>query len=92
MKWRIPLVENNKLISDNKDNTKLLTLYFVSNAVKIPKIPEFSDTNLQAENISHPIYKVILKYKNNPSIITIKNTKSGSDFYFCKISLNDVFK
>ena len=45
-------------------------------------MPEFSETNPQAENIFQLIFKVILKYKNHPSIIAIKNARSGSGFYF----------
>lgn len=40
----------------DKGNTELLNLFFC-NTVKNLKIPEFSDTNPQAENIFHPIFK-----------------------------------
>ena len=35
---------------------------------------------------------MILKYKNHPSIITIKNARNRSGFCFCGVSVNDVFK
>ena len=88
---KITLVEDNKIISEDKDNAELLNSFF-SNAVKNLKISEFGDSNPLAENIPHPIFKAILKYKNHPTIIVIKKTRNGPGFYFCGVSVNDVFK
>ena len=87
---KITLVEDNKIISEDKDNAELLNSFF-SNAVKNLKIPEFSDSNPVAENILHPIFKAILNYKT-PSIVAIKNARNGPGFYFCEVTFNDVFK
>ena len=81
------LVEDNKIISEDKDNAELLNPFFC-NALKNIKIPEFSDSNPLAENIPHPIFKVILKYKDHPSVITIKNARNGPRFCFCGVSIN----
>ena len=51
-----------------------------NNAVKNLNIPEFSDSNPLTENIPHPIFQAILKYKNHPNIIAIKNAKNGPGF------------
>ena len=88
---KIKLVEDNKIISEDKDNAEILNSFF-SNAVKNLKIPEFSDSNPLAENTPHPIFKAILKYENHPSITAIKNARNGPSFYFCGVSVNDVFK
>ena len=88
---KITLVEANEIISEDKDNAEILNSFF-ANAVKNLKIPEFSNSDLQAENISHPIFKAILKYKNHPSIIAIKNARNGPSFYFCRVNVNDVRK
>ena len=48
---------------------------FFSNAVKNLKITEFSDTNPLAERLSNPTLNAILKYKNHPSIIPIRNVQ-----------------
>ena len=45
-----------------------------------------------AENIPHPNFKAILKYKNHPSTIAIKNARNGPGYYFCGVSVNDIFK
>ena len=78
---KITLVDDNKIISEDKDNAELLNLFF-SNAVKNLKIPKFSDSNPLAENIPHPVFKGILQYKNHPSIIAIKNAINGPGFIF----------
>ena len=70
---------------EDKGNVELLNSFF-SNAVKHFKFPKGSDSNPLAEFISHPIFKVMLKYKNHPSIIAIKNTRNGSGFSFCAYS------
>ena len=88
---KIILVEDNEIINEDKDNAGRLNSFF-SNAVKNLKIPGFSEINPLAENISHPIFKAILKYENHPSIIAIQNAKRGPGFYFFEVSANDVFK
>ena len=88
---KIILVEANEIISEDKDNAELLNSFF-ANAVKNLKIPEFSNSDPQAENISHPIFKAILKYKIHLSIIAIKNARNGPSFYFCRVNVNDVRK
>ena len=88
---KITLVEDDKIRSEDRDNAELLNSFF-SNAVKNLKIPEFSDSNPLAENIPYPIFKAILKYKHHPSTIAIKNVTNGPGFYFCGVSVNNVFK
>ena len=70
------------MISEDKDDAELLNSIF-SNAVKNLKIPKFSGSNPLAENIPHPIFKAILKYKSHPIIIATKNTRDGPSFCFC---------
>lgn len=41
-------------------------------SLKNLEIPEFSDPNHQAGNITHPIFKAIPKFNNHQSIIVIK--------------------
>ena len=64
---KVTLVEDNKIISEDKDNAELLNSFF-SNAVSNLKVSEFRDSSSLEKNIPHPIFKVILKYKNHPSI------------------------
>ena len=63
---------------------------FFSNAVIDLKIPDFHGAVLLADNISHPIFKAILKYANHPSTITIKDLNNASMFSFSNVSVADV--
>ena len=86
------LVEGDKITSEDKSNAEFLNSFF-SNAVKNLKIPEFNDINPPAENIPHPVFKAILKYKNHPSIIAIINERrNGLGFYFGEVSVDDICK
>ena len=42
--------------------------------------------------ISHPIFKAFMKFRNHPSITTIKNLDKGIRFDFCRLSVHDVVK
>ena len=89
---KITLVEGDKITSEDKSNAEIPNSFF-SNAVKNLKIPEFNDINTLAENIPHPVFKAIPKYKNHPSIIAIKNARrNGLGFYFSEVSVDDICK
>ena len=55
---------------------------FFSNAVSKLKIPDFHRAFPLADNISHLIFRDILKYTNSPSTVAIKNTNNTSSFSF----------
>ena len=90
-KEQILLVENDEIISENSKIAESLNCFF-SNIAKNLKIPGYRPYNDSLfENISHPILKVILKYRNYPSILTIgevcKNKlKKQPLFHFHKLS------
>ena len=84
-------VEGEEIINNNGENAEILNTFF-SNAVKNLKIPEHQDTDSHANNISHPIFKVNLKYRNHPSTVAIKNLNKGARFDFCRVSVQDVVK
>ena len=75
----------------NKVNAEILNKFF-SNAVKDLKIPEYQEADPHANNISHPIFKAIMKFRNHPSITAIKNLNKGTRFDFCRVSFQDVVK
>ena len=89
---KITLVEDETVTThDENKNAELLNLFF-SSAVKNLKIPEFSDTNPIAERLSDPTLKAILKYKNHPSIVAIRNANDNSHFHFNEVSVEEVYK
>ena len=42
--------------------------------------------------LSNPILKAILKYRNHPKIIAIRNANINPDFYFNKITVEEFYK
>ena len=75
----------------DEKNAELLNLFF-SSAVKNLKILEFSDTNPLGERFSDPVLKAILKYKNHPSIVAIRNANNNSHFHLKEVSVEEVYK
>ena len=88
---KITLVEGEDIINEDGENAKILNTIF-SNGFKKLKIPEYQETDSLANNIFHPIFKTILKYRNDVNIVTIKNLNKGSRFDFCRVRLQDVVK
>ena len=68
-------------MKNDEENADILNILF-SNAVKNLRIPDFSDTEPLADNISYPASKAIMKYRNHPSISAIKNKVSGKPLNF----------
>ena len=70
-----------EIVNDDVKIEEILNRYF-SNSVNDLKIPGFHGVVSLADNISHPIFRTILKYANHPSTITIKNLKNTLMFSF----------
>ena len=85
------LVEDETVTTQDEKNAELLNLFF-SSAVKDLKITEFSDTNTLAERLSDPVLKAILKYKNHPSIVAIRNANNNSHFHFNEVTVEEVYE
>ena len=80
---------DDEIVNDDVKIAQILNRFF-SNAVKDLKIPGFHGVVPLAHNISHPIFRAILKYANHPSTIAIKNLKNTSMFSFSNVSVPDV--
>ena len=76
------------------DDVKIAEIFnrFFSNAVIDLKISDFHGAVPLADNISHPIFRAILKYANHPSTIAIKDLNNTSMFSFSNVSAADVKK
>ena len=68
---KIHLNESGELINSESKTAEVLNEFF-SNIVKNLKIPEYENLNPNFEKVKDPVFKAILKYKNHPSIIAIK--------------------
>ena len=82
-------VEGGEIINEDGKNAEILNTFF-SNAVKNLKIPAYQDADPLANNISHPILKAIMKFRNHPSIIAIKDFNKNSRLDFCRVSVENV--
>ena len=78
-------------VTTQDEKNAVLNLLF-STAVKNLKIPEFSDTNPLAERLSDPTLTAILRYKNHPSIVAIRNENNNSHFHLNEVSVEEVYK
>ena len=90
---KITLVEKEELVSSESDVAQRFN-QFVSNIVKNLDIPKYvvGDTlHLNLKN--HPILMAILKYRDHPSIITIKRFRYQTvPFHFLYIDKKTVLK
>ena len=89
---KITLVDNEKIITNDKEIAKVLNDFF-SNIIKTLNIPKKDHTDSIVENVRDPTFKSILKYRKHPSILAIKRRiKSGPVFILNQIIKEDVLK
>ena len=56
------------------------------------KIPEYENLNRNFEKVKDPALKAILKYKNHPSVIAIKEKSKNSKFPFHEVDNEKIIK
>ena len=89
---KITLVDNEKIITNDKEIVKVLKDFF-SNITKNLNIPHKSHTYSVIEILRDPTLKAILKYCKHPCFLAIsRKTKSGPVFSFNCITKEDVMK
>ena len=71
---------------------KFRIFIFLSNTVKNLKLSEYQERDSLSNNISHPVFKATMKFRNHPNVTAIKNLNNGSRFNFCRVSVEDVIK
>ena len=83
LRGKIILTENKNLVLDYAEVVKCLNKFF-SNMVKSLKIPKYEvEDGLHLNMNRHPTLKAISKYRNYPSIISIRRFRHQvSDFNF----------
>ena len=89
---KITLVDNEKVITNDKEIAKVINDLF-SSIIKTLNIPQKNYTDSITENVRDPTLKAILKYRKHLSILAIKRKiKSGPVFIFNQITKEDVIK
>ena len=64
--------ENGELINSESKSAEELNEFF-SNIVRNLKIPEYDNLDPKFKKVKDPVFKAYLKYKDHPSIISIKD-------------------
>ena len=82
---KINLNENGELLKSESETAEVFNNFF-SNIVKNIKIPEYKNLNTNIENVKDPFLRAILKYKNHPSIIAIKEKSKNEKFSFHEVN------
>ena len=94
-KETINLSENGKILNNDNEIAITFNNYF-SNIIKklsLPSAKSYNEENI--DNITNPTYLAIEKYKNHPSILTIKNKMQSlghPSFSFQYVSHDQVLK
>ena len=78
--YKIHLIENNELIKSDSKTAETLNNFF-SNIVQNLNIARYTSEEPFIENIQDPTLKAILKYRNHPSIIAIRDKYKISECF-----------
>ena len=68
---------------------------FFSSIVPYHKIPEYSGNNASSENIADPVIKIILKYRNHQSILSVGEEykeRSTSPLRFSEVCKEEILR
>ena len=87
----IHLNKNGELINNDSKKAELLN-NLSSNIAKNFKIPEYENLNPKIEIVEYLVFKAILKYKNHPSIIAIKEKLKNPKFTFYEVDHKKIIK
>ena len=88
------LIDKEEIITGDYNTAKVLSTFF-SNIVSNLNIPEYSNCEPLANNISDPVLKFVVKYRNHPSIIVIGevcNKHPRLSFFFSKINREEILR
>ena len=88
---KITLVNNNRILSDNKEICDIFNKFFV-NVVPNLNIPEFTGgDNLHKHVIGDSVQSILYQYRNHPSNLKIKGKRESSEkFVFSFVSKNEI--
>ena len=91
-KDEIHLIENNELVKTDLETAEVLNNFF-SNIVQNLDISRYSNGEPLVSNTNDATLKAILKYRNHPSIIAIRNKcKDKGNFNFIEVDQKQIEK
>ena len=91
-KEKITLIENNSIVEKDSETAKIFN-HFFTNIVQSLEITQLNKNDPISENIGDPLIKSIVKFRNHPSIIAIKEKFDQSYlFNFSNISQGNILQ
>ena len=88
---KITLMKGEKIIKIDQTNPKIMNNFF-SDIIKNLEILQYNQVRPICQNIKDPVIKAIIKYRNHPNIIAIKERCTNSKFSFSCIEKSDISK
>ena len=88
---KITLVENESIIEEPDKIAETFNNFF-ANAVSNLNIPRYVDSSASFNHFDDEILCIVGKYKNQPSVVAIKNKNIQSQFSFRPIPKTEIYK
>ena len=89
MRQKIALIENDKIIGNNKEIFEVFKNFFSTIVAKL-NIPKFEDLSVNSVNLEDPLESLVIKYKNHPKAILDKSPNTS--FLMKAVSKKDIKK
>ena len=87
---RIHLTEIGEVVKTELETAETLNNFF-RNVIKNLMIPEYSEYDSSIDRVENRTNRAILKYRNHPSILAIRERKKAQrNFCFKEVSIEDI--
>ena len=89
---RIHLTENGEVVKTELETAETLNNFF-GNVIKNQMIPKYSEYDPSIDRVENRTIRAILKYRNHPSILAIRQRKKAQiSFCFKEVSIKEIQK
>ena len=89
---RIHLTENGEVVKTELKTAETLNNFF-GNVIKNLMIPKYNEYDPSIDRVANRTIRAILKYRNHPSILAIRERKKAQiNFCFKEVSIEDIQK
>ena len=85
----INLIEKKGIVKSESETAEILNKFF-SNLVKNFDIPLYDNFDPVIQNMKDLVFKAILNYKNDPSILAIRDTRKNGIFCFKEVTIEEI--
>ena len=85
----INLIEKKGIVKSESETAEILNKFF-SNLVKNFDIPLYDNFDPVIQNMKDLVFKAILNYKNDPSILAIRDTRKNGIFCFKEVTTEEI--